>query len=232
MSTDTLNIESSAEFRQTAGHTEPARDIAAINKRLNPTRVFVDKNRLAFFWFIVATLACIAAVVQPVLITRTMKARERVVIVDPAGTYYVSPVLEFQEARHLHAQQATLATLAFLERNPKDFDHPELLKQVFLKAAEEKAKKHRNSQTDEFKAKQLHQKPEVGRIDILETRQDYVLAQVTGQLIRTGIFNGKAFSEAVPFKLVLQMTRNPDMTQNGRFPTAVRDFRYETTSQK
>ena len=64
-------------------------------------------------------------------------------IIDPAQTYYISPLLEFQEAKELHAQQAELATLAFLNRNPRDFDQPQLLAQVFLKGALTKARDSR-----------------------------------------------------------------------------------------
>jgi hypothetical protein len=61
----------------------------------------------------------------------------------------------------------------------------------------------------------------------LQTRDDFVLTQVSGQLIRNGVFDGKAFTEAVPFKLSLKLQRNPNMALNGRFPTAVSDFKYE-----
>jgi hypothetical protein len=54
-----------------------------------------------------------------------------------------------------------------------------------------------------------------------------VLTQVSGQLIRDGVFEDKPFTEAVPFKLSLKLQRNPNMVQNGRFPTAVNDFKYE-----
>src|ERR1035441_10564069 len=60
-------------------------------------------------------------------IVSQFKQRERVVIIDPAGTYYLSPLLQFSEAKDLHVQQAELATMAFLERSPKDFDNPDLL---------------------------------------------------------------------------------------------------------
>jgi hypothetical protein len=64
-------------------------------------------------------------------IVSQFKQRERVVIIDPAGTYYLSPLLQFSEAKDLHVQQAELAKMAFLERNPKDFDNPDLLKLLF-----------------------------------------------------------------------------------------------------
>jgi hypothetical protein len=160
-------------------------------------------------------------------IVSQFKQRERVVIIDPAGTYYLSPLLQFSEAKELHIQQAELATLAFLERSPKDFDNPDLLKLVFLKSAFNKAQDERISESVEFRSKQLHQKAEIGRIDILATRENEVLAAVTGQIIRSGIFQDKAFTEAFPFTLRLRLIRNPNMALNGRFPTAVGDFKYE-----
>jgi hypothetical protein len=98
---------------------------------------------------------------------------------------------------------------------------------MFLKAAHEKATKQWNADESEFKAKQLHQKAEIAKIDFLETRADAVLTQVSGQLIRSGIFQERAFSESVPFVLKLKMRRNPNMVENGRFPTAIEDFKYE-----
>jgi hypothetical protein len=171
----------------------------------------------------------IAAALDRYHLVNAFKQRERVVIIDPAGTFYVSPLLKFDDANELHAQQSTLATVAFLQRNPKDFDNPELLKQMFLKSAHEKAQAQRLSEEAEFKAKQLHQKPEIARIDVLETRADAVLTQVSGQIIRNGIFQEKAFTEAIAFSLKLKLQRNPNMVENGRFPTAVKDFNYETT---
>ncbi|HWC58706.1 MAG TPA: hypothetical protein VHC44_03360 [Verrucomicrobiae bacterium] len=211
-------------LRETPAKTEPPR---IQRKTFNPTRVFVDKDRTAFLWFGIAVLSVIFAAAQPYYLVNKFKQREHVVIIDPAGTYYVSPLMDFQEAKELHAQQSTLAATAFLERNPDGFDNPELLKQMFLKSAFDKAFKQLLTEAAEFKSKQLHQKAEIAKIDILETRDDFVMTEVSGQLIRTGIFEQKAFSEAIPFKLAFKMRRNPDMTKNGRFPTAVSDFKYE-----
>ncbi|TLD71324.1 hypothetical protein FEM03_07275 [Phragmitibacter flavus] len=217
-------MTSSETLRET---TVPGERTRLPKRPFQPTRIFVDKDRTAFLWFCLAAIAVTVALVQPHFLIRKLTERERVVILDPAGTYHVSPLLRFQEARDFHAQQSTLVVMAFLERNPKGLDHPELLKQLLLKAAHEKAQRQISAEAPEFKAKQQHQKPEVARIDILETRQDFVMTQVTGQLIRTGVFDGKVFNEVIPFKLALKMRRNPDMVQNGRFPTAVTDFKYE-----
>jgi hypothetical protein len=169
----------------------------------------------------------VGAAAERIHLARTLKERERVVIVDPAGTFFVSPLLQFEEARELHAQQSTLAAVAFLTRNPKGFDHVDLLGQMFLKDAEAKARSQWNREEPEFKAKQLHQKAEVAKIEFIETRTDAVLTQVSGQLIRSGLFQDRSFTEAIPFVLKLKMRRNPNMVENGRFPTAIEDFKYE-----
>ena len=210
--------------------TAPERPPSGPNKRRpNPIRLFVDRDRLAWWWFICAGTVLVAAALDRYHLVNAFKQRERVVIIDPAGTFYVSPLLQFEEANELHAQQSTLATIALLQRNPKDFDQGEMLKQMFLKSAHEKAQSLRSSEDAEFKAKQVHQKPEIARIDVLETRSDAVLTQVNGQLIRSGIFQDKAFTESLPFTLKLKLQRNPNMVENGRFPTAIKDFKYETT---
>jgi hypothetical protein len=200
---------------------------AVARKGFDFTRLLVLRDRLPWFWFAFTVAVLLLSAADRYHIISQFKQRERVVIIDPAGTYYLSPLLQFQEAKDLHIQQAELATLVFLERNPKDFDNPDLLKLVFLKKALVKAQDERTSEAVEFRSKQLHQKAEIGRIDILATRDNEVLAAVTGQIIRSGIFQDKAFTEAFPFTLRLRLIRNPNMALNGRFPTAVGDFKYE-----
>jgi hypothetical protein len=196
-------------------------------RRFDPTRLLVQRDRLPWFWFFFTVAVLLLSAIDRYHIISQFKQRERVVIIDPAGTYYLSPLLQFSEAKDLHIQQAELATMAFLERNPRDFDNADLLKLLFLKSALGKAQNERLQEAVEFRAKQLHQKAEIARIDILATRDNEVLAAVTGQIIRSGIFQDKAFTEAFPFTLRLRLIRNPNMALNGRFPTAVGDFKYE-----
>jgi hypothetical protein len=212
------------ELRQTKSSSPR---VGPARKAFDPTQLFAQRDRLPWFWFFVAIAVTVLAALDRYHIINQFKQRERVVIIDPSQTYYISPLLQFQEARDLHVQQAELATTAFLERSPKDFDHVDLLKQMFLKGALQKAQDQRTREAVEFRAKQLHQKPEIGRIDILATRENEVLATVSGQVVRTGIFQEKVFTEAFNFKLSLRLLRNPNMALNGRFPTAVGDFKYE-----
>lgn len=196
-------------------------------RTFDPTDLFARRDALPRFWFFVALAVSLLAAWDRHQVISRFKARERVVIIDPAGTYYLSPLFQFEEARDLHVQQAELATLAFLQRNPKGFDSPDLLSKLFLKPALDKAFAQRQRESPEFRAKSLHQKPEIGRIEVLSTREAEVLVNVTGQLVRSGVFQDKPFTEGVPFSLKLRLLRNPKMADNGRFPTAVAEFTYE-----
>ncbi|MGH7977217.1 MAG: hypothetical protein ACREC8_11220 [Limisphaerales bacterium] len=202
--------------------------VAEAKPRFDPTRLFVQKDKLVWFWFGFAMLVLAGEAVDHYVIVQSFKQRERVVVIDPANTFYVSPLLKFEDAKELHVEQSTLAATAFLERNPNSFDNEDLLKKMFLKSAYLKALAYQAAEQPEFKSKQLHQKVEISGITVLNTREDFALTQVSGQLIRDGVFEDKSFTEAVPFKLSLKLQRNPNMVQNGRFPTAVNDFKYET----
>ena len=99
--------------------------VRAPRKRFDPTQLFAQRDRLPWFWFFVAVAVTVGAAIDRLHLINQFKQRERVVIIDPAQTYYISPLLQFQEAKELHAQQAELAAMTFLSRNPKEFDHPE-----------------------------------------------------------------------------------------------------------
>src|SRR5437879_4653691 len=122
-------------------------------KRFDPTQLFAQRDRLPWFWFFVAAAVTVVAALDRYHLIGQVKQRERVVIIDPAQTYYISPLLQFQEAKDLHVQQAELAAVTFLERNPKDFDHLDLLRQLFLKPALQKAQDQRVREAVEFRAK-------------------------------------------------------------------------------
>ena len=190
----------------------------------NVLRMFADHGWAARMWFLVALVALAAALVEPYLIISAYRTRERVVILDETGTYHISPLLNFEDATKLHTSQTLLACIALFERNPNGYDYPDILEKMFLPDALNQAKALLSQQRAEFQAKQIHQKVEIFKIDILKTRNDQVLVEVEGQSIRVGIFNGQPFTESPTFKARFTLLRNPNLTSNGRFPLAVWQF--------
>ena len=200
---------------------------AAKNAGSWPTRLFADHAFAARVWFLVACAALGLCALQPYLIINAYRARERVVVLDGAGTFSVSPLLGFEEAKDLHEAMALWATLAFYQRNPKGWDYPDLLQKLFLTDSATKAGVDREKSQPEFAVKNIHQKPEVFKIDILHTREDRVMVKVEGQLVRTGVFENQTFTESPKFTLSLTFVRNPDMLVNKRYPLGV--WSYEST---
>ena len=125
----------------------------------------------ARFWMILAILFAAMAVASPHFTVMAMRAREKVVILDPGGTLIYAPLLGFEDAGELHAYHVRLACLALLQRNPVGPDLPDLLKRLYLERARKKAGAAYQAQNPEFKERQIHQKVEVTSIDIVDTRQ-------------------------------------------------------------
>jgi hypothetical protein len=190
----------------------------------------------ARFWMVVAMLAIAFAVAGPFLTIAAMKQQEKVVILDPGGTLIYAPLLGFEEAGSLHAYHVRLACLALLQRNPIGPDLSDLLKRIYLEdPARKKAAVLYKAQNPEFKEKQIHQKVEVTKIDILDTRKindgagksyEAVSVRAEGNLIRTGTVNKLEFREPAKFQIEFLFVRNPDLLGNGRLPLVVQDFKY------
>ena len=189
----------------------------------------------ARFWMVLAILAAGCAVTAPYLTIAAMKQKEKVVILDPGGTLIYAPLQGFEEAGSLHAYHARLACLALLQRNPIGPDLPDLLKRLYLEPARMKAASIYRQQNPEFKEKQIHQKVEVTKIDILDTRQikdgsgqsyETVRVRADGNLVRTGIVNQLEFREPAKFQAEFVFIRNPDLLANGRLPLVVQEFTY------
>ena len=190
----------------------------------------------ARFWMALAVIATGFAVASPYLTISAMKQKEKVVILDPGGTLIYAPLLGFEEAGNLHAYHVRLACLALLQRNPVGPDLSDLLKRIYLEdPARKKAAALYKAQNPEFKEKQIHQKVEVTKIDILDTRKindgagksyEAVSVRAEGNLVRTGTLKGLEFREPVKFQIEFLFVRNPDLLGNGRLPLVVQDFKY------
>ena len=93
--------------------TNPTVPVRKHRKHFDFTRLLVLRDRLPWFWFAFTVVVLLLSAIDRYHIISQFKQRERVVIIDPAGTYYLNPLLQFSEAKDLHIQQAELATMAY-----------------------------------------------------------------------------------------------------------------------
>jgi hypothetical protein len=189
--------------------------------------IFERKRREALIWFLVAVAAWVWAGWDHHRTVTALAAKREVVVIDSLGTYYVSPLLDIEHASELHTWQTKLACKALFERNPDGLDNPELFKLLFLRSAADVAQAAINKTKSEFQAKSLHQKVEMGTPEILTTRDNAYYTSVDVQLIRVGAFQGEPITEVLRYRVKFKFVLNPDLTRNGRFPTAVAAFQVE-----
>lgn len=189
--------------------------------------IFSRHRRASLIWFGVAIAAWAwAAWDRHALVDQLTRKRE-VVVIDSLGTYYVSPVVDIQHAKDLHALQTKWACKALFERNPEGLGNPELFRQLFLKDAAKTAQAVIDRTKPEFQAKALHQMVELDPVEVLSTRDNAFYTAATVQLIRVGSYQGAPITEVLHYRVKFKFVPNPDMTRNGRFPTAVASFQVE-----
>lgn len=189
--------------------------------------VFDRQRRQSLIWFLIAVAAWVWSAWDRHRLVAQLTQKRAVVLIDSLGTYYVSPVVDIQSAKDLHAMQTKLACKALFERNPAGLDNPELFKQLFLREAARVAQVTLDETKAEFEAKSLHQKVEVGVPEILSTRDDSFYTSADVQLIRVGSYQGAPITEVMRYRVQFKFLVNPDLTRNGRFPTAVAAFQID-----
>ena len=199
--------------------------------KLSLLTVFDRQRRQSLIWFLLALAAWVWSAWDRHQLVEQLTRKREVLMIDSLGTYYVSPVVGIQQAKDLHAMQTKLACKALFERNPEGLDNPELFKQLFLREAAQTAQTALNKTKAEFEAKSLHQKVEVGLPEILSTRDDAFYTSADIQLIRVGAYQGAPITEVLHYRVKFKFLVNPDLTRNGRFPTAVAAFQVEPVNK-
>jgi hypothetical protein len=193
----------------------------------NLLAIFTRQRRQSLVWFLVAVAAWFWAVWDRHLLVDQLTRQRNIVVIDSLGTYYVSPAVDIQQAKDLHALQTKWACKALFERNPEGLDNPELFKQLFLKDAAKQAQTVIDKAKPEFQAKSLHQKVEIDPPEVLSTRNNAFYTSANVQLIRVGAYQSAPITEVLRYRVKFKFVPNPDMSRNGRFPTAVAAFQVE-----
>jgi hypothetical protein len=193
--------------------------------------IFAQQRRQSLIWFVIAVAAWAWAAWDRHMLVEQFNHRRDVVVIDSLGTYYVSPLVGIEQAKDLHALQTKLACKALFERNPDGLDNPELFKLLFLKDASKVAEAAIEKTKPEFKAKNLHQKVEIGTPEVLSTRDNAFYTSADVQLIRVGAYQNAPITEVLRYRVKFKFLLNPDLTHNGRFPTAVATFQVQSVDK-
>lgn len=189
--------------------------------------LFVSKDKIAVFWFLVAVIAVIGSGWYVQSMVKQVTANPNFVIMDGAGVYYIAPSLDFSDATEIHASQTRMATETFFNRGPSQSDSQDRIKYLFSEAAQEFISTEYSRESNTFETQQIHQKVEIGDIQVLQTEGTRALTSATGQVIRVGVFNGEQVVDVYDLSVKYMWMLNRDMRNNGRFPTVCAQMKYE-----
>lgn len=187
-------------------------------------KTLADKTVLLRLCAVALAAETVYLLLQPHLLIQQLHQRERVIVYDPNGpTYSVTPLLSFEEAQELHQSIAMDAASALLNRNPKGLDRDDLMKALFLRDAREKVAALLEQEGPEFGTKNFHQKVNA-TVETITPSGETVIVTIRGQVIRSGVFNGRSLVETKNINLQLTLLRNPNMFVNKRYPLSVCAF--------
>lgn len=200
--------------------------------KLNPITMFPNNLIAARFWCYAFFIMLFIALIEPIPYFVMINNRQTVAIVDASGQTILAPATSWYDATSVHEFIANLAAKALLNRNPNGFDEPDLLKQVYLKPMYKIIMEQQQKIAEKFKSRDIHQKCEIMKVDMLQKSEDFIMARIKGQLIRSGVYQGQSYNEGFKFILDLKLVRNPRLGYNQRLPYAVSWFSIETQEMK
>ena len=188
------------------------------------TQFLVNKDRVTRLALGIAAGATFVAILTSCLAIYCSQRPVIFVVLDSEGNVVAMTGATFPEARDLHVKEAMLATTALLSRNPRGFDQPEFLQAMFSKTAFADANRVKEAEEREFAENQIHQKPQVARVDAIATHQNEVQIQVVGEAMRWGIVRQAPFTDSIPFTLRLVLRHNPDLLRKRHQPLVIENF--------
>jgi hypothetical protein len=188
------------------------------------------RRTVRLLW-IALVISLAAHLIIPVCLVSAMMRPEKVALMDGTESLIISPLVPLEESNEILETLSLWAAKSFLDRGPQGFDAPETLQRVFLPDAAKKAEADFNHLAGEFSKKNIHQKFEIGRIDLQRLDQGVVMSRVIGQVLTQAQIGDEQLTEPQAVTLNLKLVRNPYLGRNKRYPFAVAEYTFGQPEQ-
>ncbi|MBV8377040.1 MAG: hypothetical protein JO279_08550 [Verrucomicrobia bacterium] len=188
------------------------------------------RRTVQFLW-IALLVSLTAHLIIPVCIVTAMVTPEKVALVDGTESLIIASLVPLEESNEILETLSLWAAKSFLDRGPQGFDAPETLQRVFLPDAAKKAEADFGKVAAEFSKKNIHQKFEIGRIDLQRLDRGVIMSRVIGQVLTQAQVGDQQVSEPQAVTLNLKLVRNPYLGRNKRYPFAVADYAFGQAEQ-
>ncbi len=229
LSSDIEPWNESAQLNETETPRSPLfRETRELHRAANTLAVARRTVRLLWIGLLVSVAANLFI---PVYVVSIMKRPEKVALLDGTESLIIAPLVPPEESREIIETLSIWAAKAYLDRGPQGFDMPETLARVFLPQAAKRANEDFKIVAEESAKKNIHQKVEIGRIDLQHLQNGVIVSRVVGQLLTQAQVGDEVISEPQPITLDLKLVRNPYLGRNQRYPYAVQDYSFGKAEQ-
>lgn len=220
--------------------TKPAKP-----KGKTPPVIFISKEGVATFWFIVALIAIVGSAVYAERQATTKGLRPQYIFMPPipmdpkkmggnvepvrrAPDVYVGDVAAEEE---LADSQSRLLLDSVFNKSSYGLDAPERCQRLMAKEPWQWVKEHLiDPQSEAFDEGRLHQKIAVQTVKpVFDATDETTSVEFGGQLIRTGILHGELFNQVWSVKGSILWERNSSLRDRGLFPLTCTVFACQET---
>lgn len=191
------------------------------------TDIFISKQKLAIFWFLVAVGCLVGTAYHLYGVAIEGRSRMLYVPIEQADVY-IDSTLSKQELDDLVDFQTRLTMETFLNRGPKGVVTPGRLGFLFTEAGFEQAAQDIKDSSYDFRTRQIHQMVELGEVSILHKSDGGASSRVSGQIIRVSIDPVEAETVTQVYSIIanLEWDRNRNLRDKKRFAYVCRDLQY------
>jgi len=156
-----------------------------------------------------------------------LRDNNRLIVIDGRNSYHITEYADKERLTRLYEYTARMATDALWMRNPNGLDRPALFDEMYAGKARDKALDILKDDMTNFGARDVHQKVEILRIKVLEADSRKSFVEIEGQLLRSGLEDGRRESSVVKFDVTMSLSVNFDLGKNALYPFIVTDFTYK-----
>jgi hypothetical protein len=184
------------------------------------------RKKAQTLWLGYALALCFAVAIPITnwMTLQTAMGRMRFVTMDSRSCFYLNSAGSFESEESIHSELARMAAETIFDRNPDGFNAPERLERLFNPETALALNRDASRDSEVFKAQQIHQSLETGAIKEVNLSEKTALISVEGQILRTGMFNGRVTNNSKKVTVFLRLTVNDNMASNGRYPLVVTNY--------
>jgi hypothetical protein len=188
------------------------------------------RRTIRLLW-LALVLSMVGHLIVPICLVSVVQHPEKVALMDGTQSLIIAPLVPVEQSREILETISYWAAKSYLDRGPQGFDAPDTLERVFLPGAYEKAKSDFSKEAPEFARKNIHQKLEIGRIDLQNLGGSIYLSRVVGQILTQAQVGDEQVVQPQPVTLNLKLVRNPYLGRNQRYPFAVSEYSFGQAEQ-